>query len=184
MLKCIEITKEDSIYPQKLKSMWNAPDKIYAMGNIKLLNEKCFSVVGSRGITNYGKKYCKKICKEFALRDIPIVSGMAVGADTIAHETTIQYGGKTIAVLPCGFDNIYPKENRNLFKQILDNNGLAITEYEHNVLASSDKFLERNRIVVGLGEGLFVVEALYRSGTSVTARIATENSKKVFALPR
>lgn len=184
MLKCIKITKQDSIYPQNLKSMWNSPNKIYAIGNIKLLNEKCFSVVGSRGITKYGEKYCKKICKEFALRDIPIISGMAIGTDTVAHKTALKYNGKTIAVLPCGFDNIYPPENIKLFQEIIDNNGLVITEYENSVVANSNRFLERNRIVAVLGEGLFVVEALYRSGTSVTARIATENNRKVFALPR
>lgn len=152
-------------------------------GNIELLNEKCFSVVGSRGITDYGKKYCRKICKELVLRDIPIVSGMAIGTDTIAHQTALKYGGKTIAVLPCGFDHIFPRENEKLFNQIIDNNGLVITEYENNIKADSKKFLERNRIVAMLGEGLFVVEALWKSGTSVTARIATENNKKVFALP-
>lgn len=153
-------------------------------GNIELLNEKSFSVVGTRKITEYGKKYCKKICKEIVLRDIPIVSGMAIGTDTIAHETALKYGGKTIAVLPCGFNNIFPKQNLQLFKQIIENNGLVITEYENNIRANSKNFLERNRIVVALGEGLFVVEALFRSGTSVTARIATETGKHVFALPR
>ena len=153
-------------------------------GNIELLKEKCFSVVGSRGITEYGKKYCKKICKELALRDIPIVSGMAVGTDTIAHQTALKYNSRTIAVLPCGFYNIFPKENKKLFKEIIENEGLVITEYENNKQADSSTFLERNRIIVALGEGLFVVEALFRSGTSVTARIATENGKEVFALPR
>lgn len=152
-------------------------------GNVELLNEKALAVVGTRGITDYGKKYCKKICKEIVLRDIPIVSGMAIGTDTIAHQTTLKYGGKTIAVLPSGFSKIYPKENEKLFNEIIENNGLVITEYEHNISANSKRFLERNRIVAGLGEGLFVVEALFRSGTSVTAKIAKENNKKVFALP-
>lgn len=152
-------------------------------GNLELLKEQSFSVVGSRTPTEYGKKYCNKICKEITLRDIPIVSGMAVGIDTIAHQTALKNGGKTIAVLPCGINNIYPKENEKLFKQIIENDGLVITEYENDEIADSKRFLERNRLVVALGEGLFVVEALYRSGTSVTARIATENNKKVFALP-
>ena len=153
-------------------------------GNINLLKEKSFSVVGSRGITEYGRKYCKRICKELVLRNIPIVSGMAVGTDTVAHQTALKYNGKTIAVLPSGLDNIFPKENEKLFKQIIENDGLVVTEYENNIKANSYTFLERNRIVVALGEGLFVVEALYRSGTSVTARIATESGKEVFALPR
>lgn len=121
---------------------------------------------------------------ELVFRDIPIVSGMAIGTDSVAHKTALKYGGKTIAVLPCGLDNIYPKENEKLLYQIIENNGLIISEYENNINANSNRFLERNRIIAGLGEGLFVVEALHRSGTSVTARIATESGKKVFALPR
>ena len=183
MLDVIEISKKDALYPDKLRSIRKSPERIYAIGNLNLLNEKSFSVVGTRTPTDYGKKYCRKICKEMSLRDIPIVSGMALGIDTIAHQTALKNGGKTIAVLPCGMNKIYPKENEKLFEQIIENDGLIITEYENDKKADSKKFLERNRLVVALGEGLFVVEALYRSGTSVTARIATEHNKKVFALP-
>ena len=106
MINKIRIDKNDELYPEKLRKIRNSPDKIYALGNLNLLKEKSFSIVGSRGLTEYGEKYEKRICKEFALRDIPIVSGMAIGADTIAHSTALIYKGKTIAVLPCGFDNI------------------------------------------------------------------------------
>lgn len=102
----------------------------------------------------------------------------------MAHKVALEYGGKTIAVLPSGFNSIYPKENIDIARKIVENNGLLITEYENNIKASSDRFLERNRIVVGLSKGVLVIEAAYRSGTSVTAKIALKNSKKVFAIPR
>lgn len=153
-------------------------------GNIELLNEPSISVVGTRQPTDYGIKYCKKFCKEFIARDIVIVSGMAVGIDEVAHKTAINYGGKTIAVLPSGLRNVYPKENMDLFNLIIENDGLAISEYSENIAGISSRFLERNRIVAALGECLLVVEAKYRSGTSVTAGLARKQDKSVFAVPR
>ena len=145
-----KINIADTEYPEKLRKIKAPPRNIYAVGNLSLLHEDSISVVGTRHITDYGTRYGKMICKEFAMRGIPIVSGMAVGADTLAHKIALEYSGKTIAVLPSGLENI----------------------------------LERNRIVAGLGLGLFVIEALFRSGTSVTAKIAKEQGKDVFALPR
>lgn len=167
-----------------MKCIKDSPRKLYYEGNIELLNTLCFSVVGSRDLTNYGKRIERKFVKDLCLRGITIVSGMAVGSDRVAHEETLKYGGNTIAVLPCGLKNIYPKENIELFHRIIENNGLAITEYEENVEASKEKFLRRNRIVSGLSKGLLVIEAKYRSGTSVTVNYAKKQGKKVFALPR
>ena len=109
---------------------------------------------------------------------------MAIGTDTLVHNTCLKYGGKTIAVLPCGFNKIYPKQNKKLFDKIIAGNGLALTEYENNINAESFRFLERNRIVAGLGEGLLVIEAKHRSGTSVTASFAFKANKNVYAIPR
>ena len=105
------------------------------------------------------------------------------GIDTVAHKATIEAGGKTIAVLGCGFSNIFPKENIQLYYDIIKNNGLVISEYPPDIRAESKYFLERNRIVSGISIGVLVVEAKYRSGTSVTARLAKEQNKKVFVLP-
>lgn len=105
------------------------------------------------------------------------------GTDTMAHETALKYVGKTIAVLPSGFENIFPQKNEKLAKEIVEKGGLLVTEYSPKTLADSSKFLERNRIVAGLGMALVVIEALKISGTSVTARIAKSQGKKVFALP-
>ena len=108
---------------------------------------------------------------------------MAKGIDTIAHTTTILNKGKTIAVLPCGFQNIYPKENMSLYKKIIENGGCVITEYKPVEKADSAKFLERNRIVSGLSIATLVIEASLRSGTSVTARYAKEQQRDVFCIP-
>ncbi len=175
------IYKEE--FPEKLKIIKNSPEKLYAIGNINLIYEKSFAIVGSRKISNYGIENCKKFAKELVLRDIPIVSGMAIGTDTIAHQTALEYNGKTIAVLGSGFKNIYPESNLKLFNNIIENNGLIITEYEENVEPLKENFPKRNRIITALSEGVLVVEAAYRSGTSITAKNANEQGKKVFAIP-
>jgi len=105
------------------------------------------------------------------------------GIDTVAHKATLEAKGNTIAVLPNGFDNIYPKQNIDLFNEIIQNGGLVVSEYSPNEVACSYKFLERNRIVSGLSLGVLVIEAKYRSGTSVTAKIAKSQGRKVFAIP-
>lgn len=178
------IKYDDKKYPELLKNTSNPPKKLYVNGNLEILNNLCLAVIGSRNNTEYGKKWCQYYVKEFVKYGITIVSGMAVGIDTIAHETALKYGGRTIAVLPCGFKNIFPKENIELYKRIINSNNTVITEYESNISASSKKFLERNRIVSGISSTVLVVEAAYRSGTSVTARMALEQGKKVFCIPR
>lgn len=175
------IYKEE--FPEKLKIIKNSPEKLYAIGNINLIYEKSFAIVGSRKISNYGIENCKKFAKELVLRDIPIVSGMAIGTDTIAHQTALEYNGKTIAVLGSGFKNIYPESNLKLFNNIIENNGLIITEYEEDVEPLKENFPKRNRIITALSEGVLVIEAAYRSGTSITAKNAKEQGKKVFAIP-
>lgn len=125
----------------------------------------------------------KKFAREISSLGIVTVSGMAIGVDTIVHEETIENNGKTIAVLPSGLRNIYPKQNKELYEKIITNGGLVISEYEPDEVADSNKFISRNRLVSGLGECLIVAEAAYRSGTSITARYAKEQGKKVFCVP-
>lgn len=108
---------------------------------------------------------------------------MAIGTDSVAHRTVLQYGGETIAVLGSGFEQIFPKENLGLFENIIERNGLVVTEYPPQVSVKSERFLERNRIVSGLSEGVLIIEAAYRSGTSVTAKLAYKQGKVVMALP-
>lgn len=171
-------------YPKKLKEIPNPPEKLYVDGNIENLYTPCLAVIGSRNCTDYGEKWCKYFVKELVKYGITIVSGMALGIDSIAHRTALKHGGRTIAVLPCGFSNIYPKRNTGLYKNILNNKGTVITEYELDIEAEYNRFLERNRIVSGLSMGVLVVEAAYRSGTSVTARLAIAQKRDVFCIPR
>lgn len=175
------LTKEE--FPEKLKRIKNSPEKLYYIGNKNLLYEESFAIVGSRRISEYGIKNCENFTRELVLRNIPIVSGMAIGTDSIAHKTSLEYGGKTIAVLGSGFENIYPESNLDLFNQIVENKGLIITEYEKNIKPNKENFPKRNRIITAISEGVLVIEAAYRSGTSITARLAIEQGKKVFAIP-
>ena len=125
----------------------------------------------------------KEFTKELSLYGLTIVSGMAEGIDEIAHTTSLKTQGQTIAVLPCGFNNIFPEKNKKLYKQILENEGLVISEYEENEEATYKHFLERNRIVASFSIGTLVVEGGYRSGTSVTAKITKKLGKNVFCIP-
>ena len=179
----IEINVEDREYPKQLKNIKNPPQKLYAKGNIQLLYEPGIAIIGSRKCTQYGERITSKFSKELSLYGLTIISGLAEGVDSFAHKGALRTTRKTIAVLPCGFENIFPKQNMNLYNEILEKGGLVITEYEENEKATSDRFLERNRIVSGLAIGTLVVEGGYRSGTSVTARLTKEQEKKVFCIP-
>lgn len=183
MRKIQEIKLEDEKFPEKLRKIKNPPVKLYAMGNVDLLQKPSLAIVGTRRITEYGIKNCKYFAEKIVEKDIPIVSGMAMGTDSVAHRTALKCGGETIAVLGSGFEHIFPKENIGLFEQIIKSNGLIVTEYSPEVVAKSERFLERNRIVSGLSEGILIIEAAYRSGTSVTAKLAYSQGKVVMALP-
>lgn len=179
----IKININNSVYPQKLKEIINPPKQLYMEGNVQLLNENSIAIIGARNCSENGKQLTKKFAYELSKQGLIIISGMAKGIDTIAHEETINAKGKTIAVLGSGFNNIFPKENSKLYKKILENSGLIISEYDPEIKPKSNQFLERNRIVSGLSIGVLVIEAGYRSGTSVTARIAKKQNRKIFVLP-
>lgn len=180
----MEILKLDQKdFPVKLKEISNCPKCLYYIGNLELLYKDCFAIVGTRKITNYGINNCRKFAKEFALRDIPVVSGMAIGTDTIAHKTVIEYEGGTIAVLGGGLERIFPIQNYELFKKIVENGGLVVSEYEKDFEANKTTFPQRNRIISAISKGVLVIEAAYRSGTSITAKYAWNQGKKVFAIP-
>lgn len=170
-------------YPERLRNIENPPSRLYALGNIKILNEVGIAVIGSRTNTQYGERMCKRFTKSLVEYNINIISGLAYGIDSVAHETCLKNSGKTIAVLPSGLKNICKATNKNLIKAILENDGVIISEYENSTMAESTKFLERNRIVAGLGVGTLVVEAGYRSGTRVTARFTVENKRPLFCIP-
>lgn len=183
MIKLEIITIEDNKYPIQLKNIKNPPKQLYAEGNIQLLKDNIISIIGSRACSENGIKLTEKFTNGLVYQGITIASGMAIGIDTIAHQTTLKQKGKTIAVLGNGFNHIFPAENIKLYQKIIQNGGLVITEYPPEEKAKSKNFLERNRIVSGLALGILVIEATYRSGTSVTAKLAKEQGRKVFALP-
>lgn len=180
----IKIEDKDEKYPKRLLQIKNYPKTLYALGNIELLNkEQTLAIVGARECTEYGRKVAAYFSNELAQKDICIISGMAIGIDAAAHNMAAEEVGKTIAVLGGGFSHIYPKENEWLFHKILSNGGCIITEYDINVEPDTRKFPKRNRIISGISDGVLVVEAEYRSGSTVTAGYAKEQGKKVYSIP-
>ena len=178
-----KITIKDERYPERLRQIKNPPNQLYFEGNIDLLNRNIIAIIGSRNCTEKGKKLAKKFAKELSQQELVIASGMARGIDSIAHEATIESKGKTIAILANGLNQIFPKENIGLYNKIIKQGGLVISEYQPDIKAESKYFLQRNRIVSGISIGILVIEATYRSGTSVTARLAKSQNRKVFVLP-
>lgn len=173
----------DSIYPNSLRGIGCPPKKLYAVGNLQLLNENSIAVIGSRNSSEYGENITRKFTADLVCNNVVIVSGMAVGIDAVAHRSCIENGGKTIAVLGSGFNNIYPKENEKLFYDIIENDGLVLSEYPVDTPVQMKNFPKRNRIISGLSLGVLVVEAAYRSGTSITAKLARNQGKPVFCIP-
>ncbi len=180
-MKLIEFNSEK--YPTFLKNIKDPPQQLYAEGNLELLNTTSISIIGSRACSVSGINAAKQFAKDLASNGITIVSGMAVGIDTAAHTGCLEVGGNTIAVLGSGLNRIFPKENVKLYHEIIENNGLVISEYSPETPKNSKQFLERNRIVSGLSVGVLVIEAAHRSGTSVTAALAKKQGKEIFCIP-
>jgi len=176
------VTFYDERYPYLLKEISTPPFCLYCKGNIQLLNTFCIAIVGSRKPTDYGLVVTKQFAKELTKHDITIVSGMAVGVDTIAHKTTLEENGKTIAVLGGGFNHIYPAINNALSRKIIENN-LLISEYNPNITPQTYYFPVRNRIIAGLSHGVIVTEAGEKSGSLKTADYAIEFNREIFAIP-
>ena len=183
-MKIIKIDVEDEKYPQRLLRTKNFPTEIYAIGNIELLNAKyTIGIVGTRKCTEYGRRVANEFGKELSSKGICIISGLAMGIDGIAHNVAIEEQGKTIAVLGCGLNYIYPPENEWLFHKILEKGGCIISEYQTNTKPEKSHFPSRNRIISGLSDAVLVVEANYRSGSSITAKYAKKEGKVVYAIP-
>ena len=177
-----KIAIEDKKYPEQLKNIPHPPKQLYVLGNEELLSKKSIAIIGSRVCSEKGAKIANKFSEEISKRGIVVVSGMAKGIDSAAHLGALNQIGKTIAVLGAGFNNIFPKENEQLFYNIINSGGTIISEYEENKKVTSQGFIERNRIVSGLSHGVLVVEAKIRSGTSITAEFAKRQGKKVFCI--
>ncbi len=179
--KAISITASN--YPVLLKEIASPPEKIFIKGALPDVSAPCIAIVGTRKATEEGKMLAKKTAKELAEKGFVIVSGLAMGIDTAAHEGAIKGGGKTFAVLGTGINKIYPAQNENLANRIILTGGAIISEYETNAPGFKWQFLERNRIVAGLCVATIVIEASSKSGSLVTARLAAESGREVFVFP-
>lgn len=176
------ITYGSCRYPDLLAEIKDPPKELYCLGNIDILKKRCVAVVGSRTTTQYGRSTAVSIAAKLAERDVAVVSGMARGIDTCAHRGALDNGGTTIAVLGCGVDICYPKENSNLKKEI-ERAGLVISEYPPKKEPMPFSFPRRNRIISGLSEMTVVVQARNESGALITAEFAAEQGREVFAVP-
>jgi DNA processing protein len=176
------ITLKDEEYPKRLRDIYDPPALLYVRGELKKEDEFAISIVGSRKTTPYGRWFTEKVSQELARHGVTIVSGMARGIDSLAHWGAISGGGRTIAVLGCGVDVIYPSENRNLFAKIIDR-GAILSEFPMGSPPEGGHFPRRNRIISGLSLGVVVVQASEKSGSLITAGYALEQGREVFAVP-
>lgn len=172
----------DADYPPQLKEIFNSPALLYIKGQITRQDDQAIGVVGTRSPSVYGKELTARIVPDLVAAGLTIVSGMARGVDSIAHTAALHAGGRTIAVLGCGIDVIYPAENRRLYQRIQDA-GAVVTEYPLGTKPDAFNFPARNRIISGLSLGSVVVEAGGRSGALITADYALEQNREVFAFP-
>lgn len=176
------IPRERADYPRRLAEISDAPSVLYCRGTIETTDELAISIVGSRHATSYGIRQAEKLAHGLALAGFTIVSGLARGIDSAAHRGALAARGRTIAVLGSGLLNLYPPENGELSLEIAAN-GAVISEYPTMLPPKSGAFPQRNRIVTGMSLGLIVIEAAERSGALISARLAAEQGREVFALP-
>lgn len=179
------ITFEDEKYPKLLKKIGkSAPKKLYYKGAWdREIFENCLAVVGSRQMTTYGKQVVERIVTEIAAAGITIVSGFMYGIDAASHKSALKAGGRTIAVMPCGIDLIHPEYQQDLHNEILNNNGLIISEYEGKMKPENWTYPQRNRIVAGLSLATLIIEAGEKSGSLITANFAKKFGRKLFVIP-
>lgn len=176
-----QIFSHSSDFPDLLREISNSPKHIYALGEIP--KEPMVAIVGTRKYTSYGKAVTYQLASELARAGVVIVSGLALGIDGIAHRAALDAGGKTVAVLANGLDQIYPHSHRNLALEILAKGGAIISEYEAGTQPLPFRFPERNRIVVGLSQGVIVTESNAEGGSMITAGIAKDENRVVMAVP-
>ncbi|HLW80829.1 MAG TPA: DNA-processing protein DprA [Candidatus Acidoferrales bacterium] len=181
--KCCIITWDEPVYPQLLREIYDPPPLLYVKGNTDLLNRHAIAIVGTRRPTPYGNQMAERLARDLALRGLTIVSGLARGIDATAHKGALgANSGGTVGVLGCGIDVIYPKENRKIFAEI-EKRGAIISEFPMGAYPAPQNFPVRNRIIAGMTRGVVVVEGAQYSGSLITARLAMECGREVFAVP-
>ena len=176
------LTWDDEAYPESLRTVDGAPPVIYVRGRILSQDEWAIAVVGTRHASNYGREVARVLGSELAQAGVTVISGLALGIDTVAHRAALDAGGRTIAVLGSGVDQIYPPQNRGLAQAIVQQ-GALISDYALGTRPDASNFPPRNRIISGLSRGVIIVEAGERSGALITARFAAEQGRDLFAVP-
>jgi len=173
---------EDEKYPQALREIYDPPLILYYKGDLEAARRKSIAVVGSRHTSHYGTEMAKKLSYQLAYAGMTVTSGLARGIDSAAHLGALAAKGRTVAVQGCSFDQIYPRENQPLADRIVEGNGLLLSEFPLGTPPDKQTFPMRNRIVSGLSQGLLVIEAGKESGALITARMASEQGRQVFAM--
>lgn len=178
------MTPEEGNYPSLLQEVPNRPFVLYGRGDKEVLHLRpAVGVVGTRKVSNYGKQVTQQFTSELVQADCIIISGLAMGVDALAHQTTIEYHGKTVAVLGCGVDMCYPSSNQRIYQQIIASGGAIVSEYPLHMPPSVGSFPSRNRIIAGLSEVLLVTEGAADSGALITAKDTFGLNRTVFAIP-
>ncbi len=172
---------DDQRYPELLSHIYDPPAVLYVKGEVDLLSSTCVAMVGSRAATVYGTRVANDMARRLAYEGVTVVSGVALGIDAAAHTGALQ-GGHTVGVLGCGIDVVYPRQHQKLYEQIIEK-GALISEAPFGAQPEAFRFPARNRIISGLSQGIVVVEAAQRSGSLITARLALEQGREVFAIP-
>lgn len=176
------ISKEDERYPTKLRYIYDAPFALYYKGKLPVAGEKQLAIVGARECSSYGKEVTGYFASVIAKEGIAIISGLARGIDSCAHEGALAVGGITYGILGCGIDICYPKENINLYMDIQKEGGV-ISEYAPGISPIAGNFPMRNRIISGLSDGILIIEAREKSGSLITVDMGLEQGKEIYALP-
>ena len=176
------LTFHDAEYPSRLKEIYDYPPILYVRGSLLSEDEWCLAVVGTRRATVYGRQVTEEIVTDLARNKITIVSGLARGIDSIAHRSALEAGGRTLAVFACGLDIVYPAENAELARRIIQQ-GALISEYPLGTKPRAENFPRRNRIMSGISLGVLIAEAGKVSGAMITAQMALEQNREVFAIP-
>jgi len=175
---------DDGVYPSSLREIYDPPIVLYVKGAwSECLDQPCIGMVGSRKCSTYGQNTAMMLARDLAQRGITVVSGFARGIDAAAHRGALEAGGRTVAVLGTGIDEVYPRDHKKLAEEILAGGGALVTQFPLGTPPVSENFPYRNRIISGLSLGIVVVEAAENSGSLITARLAMEQNREVFAVP-
>jgi DNA processing protein len=178
------ILLDDGVYPALLREIFDPPLTLYVKGAwMDCLDAPCVALVGSRRCSTYGRNAAEMLARDLATRGVTIVSGLARGIDASAHRGALDAGGRTVAVVATGLDEVYPREHERLAEEILNKGGAIVTQFPLETPPLPENFPYRNRIISGLSLGVVVVEATERSGSLITARLALEQDREVFAVP-